>query len=187
MVALYSRISGAETPLPFLTCAGWERGYRRKRNCQRTRVRGIRDACQVLAQGRLRSSIATNGIVIVLPPPSYFLGSSLTLAVALQPNREILRVFFTFNNTSTKLENLLIRLNMNGTVDTTFGSGGSVAVNFPVPTGWGASATIVLTQPNGNGNVTPPFRNESAPLTLLAAISQTAHQILRSAPRAWWK
>jgi uncharacterized delta-60 repeat protein len=47
-----------------------------------------------------------------------------------------------------------------------------VALNFPVPTGWGASATIVMAQPDGKilltGNVTPPFRNKSAPLTLLA-------------------
>jgi len=96
----------------------------------------------------------------------------LTLAVAVQPNGEILTVFFAFNNTSTALENLLIRLKTNGALDPTFGNGGAVALNFPVPTGWGASATIVLAQPDGKilltGNVTPPFRNKSAPMTLLA-------------------
>jgi uncharacterized delta-60 repeat protein len=125
-----------------------------------------------LPNGAQDPSFGTNGIVILPPPPSYFLGSSLTLAVAVQTNGEILTVFFAFNNTSTMLENLLIRLNTNGTVDATFGSGGSVALNFPAPTGWGASATIVLAQPDGKilltGNVTPPFRNKSAPLTLLA-------------------
>jgi len=94
------------------------------------------------------------------------------MAVAVQPNGEILTVFFAFNNTSTELETLLIRLNANGTLDTSFGSGGSVVLNFPVPTGWGASATIVLAQPDGKilltGNITPPFRNKSTPMTLLA-------------------
>jgi len=125
-----------------------------------------------LPNGAQDPSFGKNGIVILPPPPSFFLGSSLTLAVAVQPNGEILTVFFAFNNTSTALENLLIRLNTNGTMDTTFGSGGAVALNFPAPTGWGASATIVLAQPDGKilltGNVTPPFRNKSAPLTLLA-------------------
>ena len=101
----------------------------------------------------------------------------MTLAVAVQPNGEILTVLFAFNNTSTMLENLLIRLNTNGTMDTAFGSGGFVALNFPAPTGWGASATIVLAQPDGKilltGNVTPPFRNKSAPLTLLARYLST--------------
>jgi uncharacterized delta-60 repeat protein len=125
-----------------------------------------------LPNGAQDPSFGTNGVVILPPPSSYFLGSSLTLAVAVQPNGDILTVFFAFNNTSTALENLLIRLNSNGTFDTTFGTGGAVALNFPVPTGWGASATIVLAQPDGKilltGNVTPPFRNKSAPLTLLA-------------------
>jgi uncharacterized delta-60 repeat protein len=125
-----------------------------------------------LPNGAQDPSFGTNGIVILPPPSSYFLGSSLTLAVAVQPNGEILTVFFAFNNTSTALETLLIRLNTNGAFDTGFGSGGAVALNFPVPTGWGASATIVLAQPDGKilltGNVTPPFRNKSAPMTLLA-------------------
>jgi uncharacterized delta-60 repeat protein len=125
-----------------------------------------------LPNGAQDPSFGTNGIVILPPPASYFLGSSLTLAVAVQPNGEILTVFFAFNNTSTMLETLLIRLNTNGTMDTSFGSGGSVALNFPVPTSWSASATIVLAQPDGKilltGNITPPFRNKSAPLTLLA-------------------
>jgi uncharacterized delta-60 repeat protein len=125
-----------------------------------------------LPNGTQDPSFGTNGIVILPPPSNYFLGSSLTLAMAVQPNGEILTLFFAFNNTSTLSENLLIRLNTNGTFDTTFGSGGSVTLNFPVPTGWGASATIVMAQPDGKilltGNVTPPFRNNSAPLTLLA-------------------
>lgn len=125
-----------------------------------------------LPNGNLDSSFGTGGIVTLPPPSNYFLGASLTLAVAIQPNGEILTVFFAFNNTSTMLENLLIRLNTNGTIDMTFGNSGSVALNFPVPTGWGASATIVMAQPDGKilltGNITPPFRNKSAPMTLLA-------------------
>jgi len=125
-----------------------------------------------LPNGAQDPSFGTNGIVVLPPPSSYFLGSSLTLAVAVQSNGEILTVFFAFNNTSTASENLLIRLNTTGKLDTSFGSGGAVALNFPVPTGWGASATILLAQPDGKilltGNITPPFRNKSAPLTLLA-------------------
>jgi len=66
-------------------------------------------------------------------------------------------------------------LNTNGTLDTTFGSGGAVTLNFPVPTSWSASATLVLAQPDGKilvtGNITPPFKkggSTSSPLTLLA-------------------
>ena len=127
-----------------------------------------------LPNGTQDPSFGTNGVVILPPPASYFLGSSLTMAVAVQPNGEILTLFFAFNNTSTALENLLIRLKTNGTLDTTFGSGGAVALNFPVPTSWGASATIVMAQPDGKilltGNVTPPFQKGSTkvPLTLLA-------------------
>jgi uncharacterized delta-60 repeat protein len=125
-----------------------------------------------LPSGAQDPSFGTNGIVILPPPTSFFLGSSFPLAVAVQANGEILTVFYAFNNTSTSSENLLIRLNTNGTFDSTFGSGGSVALTFPVPTGFGASATIVLAQPDGKilltGNVAPPFRSKSAPLTLLA-------------------
>jgi hypothetical protein len=49
-------------------------------------------------------------------------GSSLTLAVAVQSNGEILTVFLALNNTSTMLETLPIRLNTNGSIDTTFGN-----------------------------------------------------------------
>jgi uncharacterized delta-60 repeat protein len=125
-----------------------------------------------LMNGTPDTSFGTNGVVVLPPPASYFLGSSLTMAVAVQPNGEILTVFFAFNSTSTASENLLIRVGANGTLDTSFGNGGAVALNFPVPASWGASATIVLAQPDGKilltGNVTPPFRNKSAPLTLLA-------------------
>jgi uncharacterized delta-60 repeat protein len=135
-------------------------------------VGGAATIVRYLPNGTPDPSFGMNGIVTLPAPPSYFLGTSLTLAMAVQPNGQILTVFFAFNNTSTALENLLIRLNANGTVDTTFGNGGQVALNFPVPTGWGASATIVLAQPDGKilltGNVVPPFRNHSAPMTLLA-------------------
>jgi uncharacterized delta-60 repeat protein len=127
-----------------------------------------------LPDGTQDPSFGTNGVVILPPPASYFLGTSLTMGVAVQPNGEILTLFFAFNNTSTMLETQLIRLNTNGTLDTTFGSAGAVALNFPVPTGWSASATIIMAQPDDKilvtGNITPPFQKGSAkaPLTLLA-------------------
>jgi uncharacterized delta-60 repeat protein len=127
-----------------------------------------------LPSGVQDPSFGTNGVVILPPPASYFLGTSATMSVAVQPNGEILTLFFAFNNTSTELENLLIRLNTNGTLDTTFGSGGAVVLNFPVPTGWSAADTLVLAQPDGKilvtGDISPPFQKgvTSAPLTLLA-------------------
>jgi len=125
-----------------------------------------------LPNGTPDASFGTDGVVTLPPPSSFFLGTSFTMALAVQPNGKILLVFFAFNNTSTETETLLLRLNVNGTTDTTFGAGGQVNLDFPVPTGWGASVTLVLAQPDGkillSGNVTPPFRNHSAPLTLLA-------------------
>ncbi len=125
-----------------------------------------------LPTGAPDSTFGTAGAVTLLPPGNYFLGYSFTLALAVQPNGEVLTVFFASNNEGTESETLLVRLNANGTADTTFGNGGQVSLNFPVPTGWGASETLVLAQPDGKilltGNITPPFRNHSAPLTLLA-------------------
>jgi len=52
-------------------------------------------------------SFGTNGVVVLPPPANYFLGTSATLAVEVQPNGEILTLFFAFNNTSTEIETLL--------------------------------------------------------------------------------
>jgi uncharacterized delta-60 repeat protein len=125
-----------------------------------------------LPNGTPDPSFGTNGTVMLPPPSSFFLGESFTIGIAIQSNEEILANFYAFNNTSSEGESQLIRLNANGTPDTTFGSGGQVALSFPVPASWGASATLVMAQPDGKilvtGNITPPFRNHSAPLTLLA-------------------
>jgi uncharacterized delta-60 repeat protein len=128
-----------------------------------------------LPNGTPDPSFGTDGVVVLPPPSSFFLGESFTLGIAVQSNEDILATFYAFNNTSTESESELIRLNAKGSPDTTFGSGGEVPLNFPVPTSWGASATLVLAQPDGkilvSGNITPPFHKggtTSAPLTLLA-------------------
>jgi uncharacterized delta-60 repeat protein len=125
-----------------------------------------------LPNGTPDPSFGTDGMVMLPPPAGFFLGESFTLGMAIQSNEAILATFYAFNNTSTESESQLIRLNANGTPDTTFGEDGEVPLNFPVPASWGASATLVMAQPDGkilvSGNITPPFRNHSAPLTLLA-------------------
>jgi uncharacterized delta-60 repeat protein len=133
---------------------------------------GIATLVRYLPSGALDPTFGTDGVVSLPPPASFFLGESFTLAMAIQSNGEILATYYAFNNTSTDSESLLIRLTSSGVLDATFGSGGSVPLSFPVPASWGASVTEILAQPDGKilvtGNIVPPFRNHSAPLTLLA-------------------
>jgi uncharacterized delta-60 repeat protein len=133
---------------------------------------GVATILRFLPNGIPDPSFGTEGVVSLPAPSSFFLGESFPLAMAVQANGEILLTYYAFNNTSTESESLLLRLTTSGQPDTTFGSGGQVPLNFPVPASWGASATEVLAQPDGKilvtGNITPPFRNHSAPLTLLA-------------------
>ena len=125
-----------------------------------------------LPNGSPDPSFGTGGVVSLPAPASFFLGESFPLAMAVQSDGKILATFYAFNNTSTESEALLIRLDTNGELDATFGSGGQVPLNFPTPANFGASATRVVEQPDGKilvtGNLTPPFRSKSAPLTLLA-------------------
>jgi uncharacterized delta-60 repeat protein len=133
---------------------------------------GVATVVRYLPSGALDPSFGTDGVVSLPPPSSFFLGESFTLAMAIQPNEEILATYYAFNNTSTDSESLLIRLTASGQPDTTFGSEGSVPLNFPTPPSWGASITQILAQPDGKilvtGNIVPPFRDHSAPLTLMA-------------------
>jgi uncharacterized delta-60 repeat protein len=125
-----------------------------------------------LPNGTPDPSFGTDGVVSLPAPSSFFLGESFPLALAVQSNGEILITYYAFNNTSTESESLLLRLTTSGQPDTTFGSAGQVPLSFPVPASWSASVTSILAQPDGKilltGNITPPFRNHSAPLTLLA-------------------
>ena len=125
-----------------------------------------------LPSGAPDPSFGTNGVLSLPAPSSFFLGESFVLAMAVQSDGKILAAFYAFNNTSTESESVLIRLTTSGAPDTTFGTSGQVPLSFPVPSGWSASATRILAQPDGKilvtGNITPPFRNHSAPLTLLA-------------------
>jgi uncharacterized delta-60 repeat protein len=135
-------------------------------------IDGTAAIVRYLPSGALDPSFGTDGLLMLPAPASFFLGESFMLGIAVQTNGKILATFYAFNNTSTESETVLLRLNANGQPDTTFGSGGQVPLSFPVPAGWGASATLVLAQPDGKilvtGNIVPPFRNHSAPLTLLA-------------------
>jgi uncharacterized delta-60 repeat protein len=130
-----------------------------------------------LSDGSPDPSFGVGGIVTLPPPANFFLGTSIIQAVTVQPDRKILALYFAFNNTSTASENTLIRLNVDGSFDSSFGNGGQVVLNFPAPATFAASATMILAHPDGrillSGNVTPPFRNHSAPLTLLARYLST--------------
>jgi uncharacterized delta-60 repeat protein len=135
-------------------------------------VGGVATILRFLPNGTPDPSFGTGGVLSLPAPSSFFLGESFPLALAVQSNGEILITYYAFNNTSTESESLLLRLTASGQPDTTFGSAGQVPLNFPVPASWSASATEILAQPDGKilvtGNITPPFRNHSAPLTLLA-------------------
>jgi uncharacterized delta-60 repeat protein len=138
---------------------------------------GVATFLRFLPTGAPDPSFGTDGVVSLPAPSSFFLGESFPLAIAIQSNGEILATYYAFNNTSTESESVLLRLSTNGKLDTTFGSGGQVPLSFPVPASWGASVTEILAQPDGKilvtGNITPPFRNHSAPLTLLARYLST--------------
>jgi uncharacterized delta-60 repeat protein len=85
-----------------------------------------------LSNGSPDPSFGVNGIVTLPAPANFFLGSSLILAMTVQPNGQILAEYFAFNNTSTALETLLIRLKNNGSLDSSFGNAGQVTSSFPL-------------------------------------------------------
>jgi uncharacterized delta-60 repeat protein len=127
-----------------------------------------------LPSGALDSSFGTNGMVTI-PPPST--GSSFGTLAAVQPGGQILVTLITlgFNGINfTAGEDVLVRLQSNGKVDTTFGSAGQISLsNFALPAGYvGVSSAAIQLQSDGkilvSGVVTPPFRSKLPDLTLLA-------------------
>jgi uncharacterized delta-60 repeat protein len=101
------------------------------------------------------------------------LGTSITapLTMSIQPDGKILAIAVVVNGASPGVVNL-IRLNASGSLDSTFGSGGRVVVNFPAPPQFSASPNQVLVQPDGKillaGAATPPHHNTSPAQTVLA-------------------
>jgi uncharacterized delta-60 repeat protein len=125
-----------------------------------------------LPTGALDTSFANGGILALPAPTSYFLGSSYTGSITVQSTGKILALFGATNDTGTEFETVLLRLNINGQPDTTFGTGGQVTINFPTPATFAASPSLVLAQPDGKillaGSATPPFRSKLSPETVLA-------------------
>jgi uncharacterized delta-60 repeat protein len=124
------------------------------------------DIIRYLPSGALDKSFGTGGIVTL--SASDF--ASISGVLAVQANGQML--VLTQVEVNSTLEVALERLNTNGQLDPTFGSGGMVIVNFPAPATEVASPSLVLAQPDGkillSGAATPPFRSKLAPQTVLA-------------------
>jgi uncharacterized delta-60 repeat protein len=129
-------------------------------------VANSNDIVRYLPSGALDPSFGTDGIVTLAAP--YFASTSGVLSV--QANGQIL--VLTQVEVDGTLEVALERLNTNGKLDPTFGSGGIVIVNFPAPADEVASPNLVLAQPDGKillaGEATPDFRSTATPQTILA-------------------
>jgi uncharacterized delta-60 repeat protein len=123
------------------------------------------DIIRYLPSGTLDTSFGTGGIVTLAAPD--FASTSGVLSV--QANGQIL--VLTQVEVNGSLEVALERLKTNGALDSTFGSGGIVVVNFPAPATEVASPSLVLAQPDGkillSGGATPPFRSKLSPQTVL--------------------
>lgn len=121
-----------------------------------------------LPNGALDASFGTGGIVKEMFQNQV----NGTGGVIIQPDSKIVLEVTAGNTTGTILESLLVRFNSNGTLDTSFGSGGQVVLSYPAPAPYSASPILSLLEPNGDFlvlfSLTPPFRNHSPDLTALA-------------------
>jgi len=133
-----------------------------------TNFNGQATACVVvryLPNGLLDPSFGSGGIV-TLPASSF---ASLFGMLAVQANGQILVVIEPQINGA--LVTALMRLNTNGKLDPTFGSGGLVTVNLPTPATFTAAPSLLLAQPDGKillaGASTPPRRSTLSPQTIL--------------------
>jgi uncharacterized delta-60 repeat protein len=123
------------------------------------------DIIRYLPSGELDASFGSAGIATLAAP--YF--ASTTGVLSLQANGKIL--VLTQVEVDGALEVALERLDANGELDSTFGSGGIAVVDFPAPATEVASPSLVLAQPDGKillaGAATPPFRSKLSPETVL--------------------
>ncbi len=130
-----------------------------------------------LPSGALDPTFGNKGVVKVPIPAGITPPKSLIFGATVTPAGQILTVLDAFSFTNSASEKALVRLNLNGQLDPTFGKGGLVVLNFPVPTGYDVDAEIALLQPDGKivlaGGATPPFRSKAPPLTLLARFLPT--------------
>ena len=129
------------------------------------------DIIRYLPSGALDPSFGTGGIETLAAP---FFASPFGV-LSVQANDQIL--VLTQVEVNGVLEVALERLNTNGQLDPTFGSGGVVITNFPAPPNEAASPNLVLAQPDGKillaGEATPNFRSNATPETILARYLST--------------
>ena len=119
-----------------------------------------------LPNGTLDSSFGTDGVVIL----SSTQFASLSGIIAVQSNGQIL--VLTVPEINGTFVEAMQRFNINGTPDATFGTGGVVPINVPVPPPYGGDISLILAQPDGkillSGAAFPPFKSTLPQLTLLA-------------------
>src|SRR5438093_12045130 len=95
------------------------------------------------AAGDLDPTFGTGGQVTT----DFNHSTDIANAVALQSDGKLVVAGTTFkNNDSTSEDFAIIRYNVDGTLDTTFGANGKVRTDFP---GLAAVASSVLVQPDG--------------------------------------
>jgi len=121
-----------------------------------------------LPNGNLDPSFGTGGIVTEMFQDQV----NGTGGVAIQPDGKIVVFVVSSNTTGSVLEALLVRFNSNGTLDSSFGSGGQLALSYPAASPYSASPIAAVLEPSGDFlvlfSLTPPFRNHSPVLTALA-------------------
>ncbi len=123
-----------------------------------------------LSTGAVDTTFGTNGVV-TLPTSTFFADSSVSSGgiLAVLSNEKILVLTIPEINGNYVLA--LQRFNSNGTVDSSFGSGGLVVVNVPVVSPYVGNPTLMLAQPDGKmllGGSSFPSHHSTLPvLTVL--------------------
>jgi uncharacterized delta-60 repeat protein len=116
------------------------------------------------ADGTVDTAFGSNGFATVAMGP----GANQIFAVALQPDGRIV-VAGGGDVSGSQTSMMAARLNADGTLDTSFGSGGAVIVNFGTASSW---AYGVAVQADGRivlGGVAHPATNDDYALARLAA------------------
>jgi uncharacterized delta-60 repeat protein len=102
------------------------------------------------ANGTLDPSFGTGGEALASFPASDAFAGTFASALFVQPNGQIVAVGGVGPAAGGPSQSAVVRFNANGTLDTSFGSGGEVTTQYPSPIGTGIdSANTVLVQPDG--------------------------------------